>query len=112
MSETYNSLEVCRRTGVTYRQLDYWRRNGLFGESRVSGAGSGSREVYTDDDLLTVALVRVVSDALGGNLAIRVLADLVSHARTGERLATASPYVHLVIDVEGLRASLNTEHVA
>jgi hypothetical protein len=25
---TYSSVEVCRQTGLTYRQLDYWCRQG------------------------------------------------------------------------------------
>jgi hypothetical protein len=109
---TYSSLEVCRRTGFSYRQLDYARRQGLFGDTRVQGVGSGQSESYTDDELLTAAIARVISNALGVAPPVPVLRDLSERAQSGEQLATASPYVHLMIDVEGLRASLHTEHVA
>lgn len=34
-------------TGATYRQLDYWWRNGYFGGDTGEGLGSGRQRVWT-----------------------------------------------------------------
>ena len=39
------SSEVCQRTGLTYRQLDYWTRQG-FVEPVVAAAGQGSNRLF------------------------------------------------------------------
>lgn len=49
-AETYMSREVVRRSGATYRQLDYWCRAGLFGE-QLRGRGSGRRRGFTEEDV-------------------------------------------------------------
>ena len=42
MTDTYlTSAEVCERTGLTYRRLDYWCRIGLI-TPVVEGRGQGS----------------------------------------------------------------------
>lgn len=56
MSDTYTSRQVCRATGVTYRQLDYWLRRG-----HVRGAdrrpGSGKPRALTFDAVAQVAFL-------------------------------------------------------
>ena len=39
----FSGPTVCRLTGVTYRQLDYWARTGLVTPSITPATGSGSK---------------------------------------------------------------------
>lgn len=64
--QQYRAPEVCRLAGITYRQLDYWARNGSLKPSiRLSG-GSGTNRLYSSDD---VKKARVLAELL--NLGIR-----------------------------------------
>ena len=49
---------VCRLTGVTYRQLDYWARTGLVTPSITPAKGSGSKRTYSYGDVLEVKVIR------------------------------------------------------
>ena len=49
---------VCRLTGVTYRQLDYWARTGLVTPSITPASGSGSKRAYSYADLLEVKVIK------------------------------------------------------
>jgi len=57
---TYTSTEVVRATGVSYRQLDYWCSSGLIVPSVRKGYGSGSPRLFSEDDLATVRLIKVL----------------------------------------------------
>jgi DNA-binding transcriptional MerR regulator len=46
---------VCRLTGVTYRQLDYWARTELVTPSITAARGSGSKREYSYSDVLEIA---------------------------------------------------------
>ena len=48
---------VCRLTGVTYRQLDYWARTDLVTPSITAAQGSGSKRTYSYSDVLEVKAV-------------------------------------------------------
>ena len=50
-----SSAEVCELAGVTYRQLDYWLRCGLFPDLPAS-RGSGSRRVWGPHHAAVAAL--------------------------------------------------------
>lgn len=45
---TYNTLDVARLTGATYRQLDSWANRGLVGEP---GSGSGTARRWSEIDV-------------------------------------------------------------
>lgn len=49
--------DVCRITGVSYRQLDYWTTTGLISASAKAAQGSGSRRLYTYRDVLEVKII-------------------------------------------------------
>lgn len=56
MEHGYSSTEVCRLVGITYRQLDYWCRQGFVpGMNRE--IGSGCQRVFSDDQLQAVRRV-------------------------------------------------------
>jgi DNA-binding transcriptional MerR regulator len=54
---------VCRLTGVTYRQLDYWARTGLVTPSVTAATGSGSKRRYSYTDLVEVKVIKSLIDA-------------------------------------------------
>ncbi|MHB8333925.1 MAG: MerR family transcriptional regulator [Acidimicrobiales bacterium] len=54
---------VCRLTGVTYRQLDYWARTGLVTPSITPATGSGSKRAYSYGDVLEVKVIKSLLDA-------------------------------------------------
>lgn len=56
-----NGLTVCRRAGVTYRQLDYWIRTGLVSPT-VRAQGSGTIRLFDDADIARVMAIRVLLD--------------------------------------------------
>lgn len=58
MTAGLSSHEVCRRTGATYRQLDYWDRTGLLSPSLAPARGSGTQRRYSEADVTKVAIVR------------------------------------------------------
>jgi DNA-binding transcriptional MerR regulator len=49
---------VCRLTGVTYRQLDYWARTDLVTPSITPAQGSGSKRSYSYRDVLEVKVIK------------------------------------------------------
>ena len=54
---------VCRLTGVTYRQLDYWSRTGLITPSIQAARGSGTKRSYSYEDVLEVKVIKSLLDA-------------------------------------------------
>lgn len=68
---SYRSVEVCRLSGCSYRQLDWWSRIGVFGEAGQA-SGSGSRRVgFTDADVrLARGLSRLSAAGILGGQAI------------------------------------------
>jgi DNA-binding transcriptional MerR regulator len=54
---------VCRLTGVTYRQLDYWARTDLVTPSITPASGSGSKRAYSYGDVLEVKVIKSLLDS-------------------------------------------------
>lgn len=59
----FRGPEVCRITGVTYRQLDYWTRTGLVEASLAPARGSGTQRLYSYTDLLEVRIIKQLLDS-------------------------------------------------
>lgn len=75
----FRTVEVMKKTGATYRQLDYWATGGLIaGEN----PGSGMRRYFTPEDVRLITVLVRVSQALshggqgGGRVSMRVLAKV------------------------------------
>jgi DNA-binding transcriptional MerR regulator len=62
-AEGYGGPAVCRITGVTYRQLDYWARTDLVTPSLAIARGSGSKRRYSYNDLVEVKVIKSLLDA-------------------------------------------------
>lgn len=54
----FSGPTVCRLTGVTYRQLDYWARTELVTPSIRRASGSGSKRAYSYGDVLEVKVIK------------------------------------------------------
>jgi DNA-binding transcriptional MerR regulator len=64
----YSSLEVCRLTGVTYRQLDYWTRIGLIRPSFAQAHGSGTQRRWSPTDIARIRRIRLAAQLCSGTL--------------------------------------------
>lgn len=62
--------EVCRLAGVSFRQLDYWSRLGLVSPSVAECWGSGTRRLWSDDDVAAVRAVGLLMAHRIGHAAI------------------------------------------
>jgi DNA-binding transcriptional MerR regulator len=80
---------VCRLTGVTYRQLDYWARTGLVTPSITPARGSGSKRKYSYSDVLEV---KVIKSLLNSGVALARARQAVECLRNslGADLASSS----------------------
>jgi DNA-binding transcriptional MerR regulator len=58
MATGFGGPMVCRLTGVTYRQLDYWARTELVTPSITPAQGSGSKREYSYSDVLEVKVIK------------------------------------------------------
>ena len=88
-SEGFSGATVCRLTGVTYRQLDYWARTDLVTPSVASATGSGSKRRYSYRDILEVKVVKSLLDAGVALARARQAIDCLRDG-LGVDLATAS----------------------
>ena len=50
--ETYTTSEVAQITGFSLRQLDYWVRIGIITPGFQQAHGSGTRRLYTLENLV------------------------------------------------------------
>ncbi len=80
---------VCRLTGVTYRQLDYWARTDLVTPSITPAHGSGSKRTYSYSDVLEV---KVIKSLLNSGVALARARQAVECLRNslGADLASSS----------------------
>lgn len=82
---TYTSLELAKKVGVSYRQLDYWIRTGLVTSSIRDAAGSGSSRVFGQDDYTDLVVVKKLLDLGFDITAIRpVMLTIKGHPRKTE----------------------------
>ncbi len=80
MSEQgYAAPEVCKITGITYRQLDYWDRTDLLTPSLRVASGSGTQRRYTFEDLVRL---RVIKNLLDAGVSLQRIRKTVEHLRS------------------------------
>mgnify|MGYP002403851724 FL=1 len=60
--EMFSSSRTCDIVGITYRQLDYWARTGLFIPTGAAN-GSGSRRQYSFSDLVNLRVIKKMLDS-------------------------------------------------
>lgn len=85
----FSGPTVCRLTGVTYRQLDYWARTNLVTPSITPASGSGSKRAYSYGDVLEI---KVIKSLLNSGLSLNRTRQAVECLRSalGADLASSS----------------------
>jgi DNA-binding transcriptional MerR regulator len=85
----FSGPTVCRLTGVTYRQLDYWARTNLVTPSITPATGSGSKRAYSYGDVLEI---KVIKSLLNSGLSLSRTRQAVECLRSalGADLASSS----------------------
>ena len=78
MQQGYTGPEVCKITGISYRQLDHWTSTGLINASIRNIKGSGFHRLYSFNDIVLVKLVNKLRDAGISLQKIRVALENVS----------------------------------
>lgn len=69
--------ELRARSGISYRQADYWVRAGYLHTSTASKPGSGNARFYPVAEIAVAALVhRLVDEGLNPQAAFRITRDL------------------------------------
>ena len=63
MQQGYTGPEVCKITGISYRQLDHWTTSNLVEASIRNIKGSGFHRIYSFNDIVLVKLVNKLRDA-------------------------------------------------
>lgn len=82
-SGVYRGPQLCRVSGISYRQLDWWDRTGLLQPSVALAQGSGSQRLYSREDLvLALAIRRLLS--LGASL--QSIRELTEPGLPGDRM--------------------------
>ena len=63
MQQGYTGPEVCKITGITYRQLDHWTTTSLVDASIRNIKGSGYHRIYSFQDIIKIKLVNKLREA-------------------------------------------------
>lgn len=90
------SAELVARTGISYRQLDYWSRTRRLRPSTAAEPGSGNARFYPASEIAVAALIKRLIDAGLGPTAAHDLARSLTETGTG--------------DLAGIRIDLPEEH--
>ncbi len=58
LSQNYTTTEIAQAIGFSVRQLDYWAQQGMIVPSVQDAHGSGTRKLYSLDDLIQLQFIR------------------------------------------------------
>lgn len=75
----FNSIQVCKLTGLTYRQLDYMCRLQVLVPSIAPAVGSGSQRLFSPLDLMKARFCKVLLDLHVRHNDMREVLDMVGH---------------------------------
>jgi DNA-binding transcriptional MerR regulator len=90
--EGFSGTRTAQIVGITYRQLDFWARTELVRPALVDQSGSGSRRVYSYQDLLEL---RMIKDLLNSGIKLEAVRDVLNYLR--QQVGTDISTAHLVI---------------
>ena len=116
----YGSQMAARAAGVTYRQLDYWCRQGYLPASTVEASGSGTRRRFTRQQVWQIATCGALmasTPALGQPAeAMRMAAiaaiDLAADPDAGSVEVETCYAVRVHIDLDMIRARVDRHLMA
>jgi len=79
------SADLCRETGATYRQIDYWVRNDVIKVENPEVSGSGTSRQFDDSVVDKLKVVTIISKAFGGKgVDTKTLKKIVDTYDSGE----------------------------
>lgn len=93
IADGFSAKRAAEIVGISYRQLDYWAREGLLGPSVAQAEGSGSRRRYSYGDLLELRVVKRLRDA---GISLKKIRSVFQYIRHELELEVAA--ARLVID--------------
>jgi DNA-binding transcriptional MerR regulator len=89
----YSGTQTAKVVGISYRQLDYWARTDLIRPSLTDASGSGSRRLYSYNDLLELKTIKKLLDA---GIKLEQVRKVFTYLR--EHVSTDIAAAHIVID--------------
>jgi DNA-binding transcriptional MerR regulator len=89
----FSGTQTAKVVGISYRQLDYWARTDLIRPSLTDATGSGSRRLYSYNDLLELKAIKKLLDA---GIKLEQVRKVFSFLR--EQMNTDIAAAHIVID--------------
>jgi DNA-binding transcriptional MerR regulator len=89
----FSGTQTAKVVGISYRQLDYWARTDLLRPSLTDAAGSGSRRLYSYNDLLELKAIKKLLDA---GIKLEQVRKIFTFLR--EQMNTDIAAAHIVID--------------
>src|SRR5262249_38750201 len=103
----YRGPTVCKLTGISYRQLDYWARTRLVTPSIRPADGSGSQRLYSFSDVVEL---RIIKRLLDTGVSLRRIRQAIDHLRR-EASGTPLSEITLVSDGERIYACHSGEEI-
>lgn len=91
--ESFSCNRAADVVGISYRQIDYWARTDLLRPSISDASGSGSRRLYSYNDLLELKTIKKLLDA---GIKLEQVRKVFSFLR--EHVASDIAAAHIVID--------------
>jgi len=74
----FSGTRTAEIVGITYRQLDYWARTDLVRPALTDAKGSGSRRLYSYQNLLELKIIKQLLDA---GLKLEMVRDVFANLR-------------------------------
>jgi len=106
MPHGFNAVTVTRLTGLTYRKLGYLDRIGLVKPSIRQATGSGSRRVYSFEDLVSL---RVLAEARLSGISLQALRTAIEHLQK-RQAAGRKPIARLSLTWHGKQLFVRTDN--
>jgi DNA-binding transcriptional MerR regulator len=90
----FTAKQVVALTGVPYKRLDSWANSGFLIPSIAEADGTGSRRLYTFQDLITLRTAKLLRDT---GISLRGLRNVVQFLRDTHRMAQPLAHTRLVM---------------
>ena len=101
----YTSQQVVQLVGITYRQLDHWDKIDFIRPSAKQAKGSGSRRLYSYQDLLRF---RVAKRLLDGGASFQAVSKIFDYI---EQLGDSIHAADLIVDENQVHYARNDQEI-
>ena len=90
----FTAKQVVALTGVPYKRLDSWAKSGFLIPSIAAADGTGSRRLYSFQDLITLRTAKLLRDA---GISLQGLRNVVQFLRDTHGMAQPLAHTRLVM---------------